>query len=107
MSKWRTHNGTKETKEGKRQMAQFTFKCPQCGADIEADNSLSGQVAECPCCEKGIVIPRNGVKRMVAVIPPRPAVPPLSPEKLKSQMTRPDAVFCTSGLPGQLRSAYR
>ena len=91
MSKWRTHNGTKETKEGKRQMAQFTFKCPQCGASIEADNSLSGQVAECPCCEKGIVIPRNGVKRMVAGIPPRPAVPPRSPEKLKPQMTRPDA----------------
>ena len=40
-------------------MAQFTFKCPQCGADIEADDSFRGQVAECPSCGKGIVIPRN------------------------------------------------
>ena len=40
-------------------MAQFTFKCPQCGADIEAEDSFRGQVAECPSCGKGIVIPRN------------------------------------------------
>ncbi len=40
-------------------MAQFTFKCPQCGADIEADDSFRGQVAECPSCGKGIVVPRN------------------------------------------------
>ena len=40
-------------------MAQFEFKCPQCGESIEADDSLCGQIAECPSCGKGIVVPRN------------------------------------------------
>lgn len=40
-------------------MAKFMFKCPQCGSDIEADDSLCGQVAECPSCGKGIVIPHS------------------------------------------------
>ena len=40
-------------------MAQFEFKCPQCGYTIEAEDSIRGQVAECPHCGKGIVVPRN------------------------------------------------
>lgn len=39
-------------------MSEFEFKCPQCGGSIEAEESLRGQVAECPYCGKGIVIPR-------------------------------------------------
>lgn len=39
------------------EMAEFEFKCPQCGQTIEADDSLCGQVAECPHCGKGIVVP--------------------------------------------------
>lgn len=44
-------------------MAQFEFRCPQCGESIEADDSFSGQVAECPFCGKGIVVPRGMMKR--------------------------------------------
>ena len=40
-------------------MAEFEFNCPQCGLTIEADESLCGQVAECPHCGKGIVVPSN------------------------------------------------
>ena len=40
-------------------MAEFKFNCPQCGLAIEADESLCGQVAACPHCEKGIVVPGN------------------------------------------------
>lgn len=40
-------------------MAQFNFKCPQCGEMVEADDSLCGMVAECPSCGKGIVVPRS------------------------------------------------
>ena len=36
----------------------FEFKCPQCGQMVEADEAYRGQVAECPHCGKGIVIPR-------------------------------------------------
>ena len=43
-------------------MAQFDFRCPQCGQTVEADDSLRGQVVRCPCCEKGIVVPRRSVK---------------------------------------------
>lgn len=64
-------------------MAQFEFKCPQCGETIEADDTFRGQVAECPSCGKGIVIPRTGgvpkspsTKRLRPV-PPPPASNPL------------------------------
>ena len=40
-------------------MAEFEFKCPQCDESIEADDSMCGEVAECPSCGKGIVVPRN------------------------------------------------
>lgn len=40
-------------------MAQFDFNCPLCGEKIGADNSLRGQVVECPSCGKGIVVPRT------------------------------------------------
>ena len=35
------------------------FKCPQCGQTVEADESDRGQVAACPHCGKGIVVPRG------------------------------------------------
>ena len=35
------------------------FKCPQCGKSVECDETFRGQVAECPYCGKGIVIPRE------------------------------------------------
>ena len=43
------------------------FKCPQCGQLVTADESSRGQVAECPHCGKGIVVPhgkpRLGVRK--------------------------------------------
>ena len=39
-------------------MAQFEFKCPQCGHAVMADDKMRGTVAECPHCEKGIVVPQ-------------------------------------------------
>jgi len=42
-----------------RKRMNFEFKCPQCGQMVEADESYRGQVAECPYCGKGIVIPRQ------------------------------------------------
>ena len=43
------------------------FKCPQCGQSVAADESSRGQVAECPHCGKGIVVPhgkpRLGVRK--------------------------------------------
>ena len=43
----------------------FEFKCPQCGQMVEADEAYRGQVAECPHCGKGIVIPRDKPKVQV------------------------------------------
>ena len=48
-------------------MAGFKFSCPQCGQEIEADEAFCGQVAECPHCSKGIVIPKNKAKLSVNV----------------------------------------
>ena len=39
-------------------MAEFKFNCPRCWQAIEADESLRGQVAECPHCRQAIVVPR-------------------------------------------------
>ena len=50
-------------------MAEFKFNCPQCGQTVEADESARGQVAACPHCGKGIVVPRSTVKS--AVKPPK------------------------------------
>lgn len=54
-------------------MAEFQFKCPQCGQVIEADESFRGQVAPCPFCEKNIVIP--SAKPPVITSSPKPKQP--------------------------------
>ena len=46
-------------------MMNFEFKCPQCGQMVEADEAYRGQVAECPHCGKGIVIPCNRTKGVI------------------------------------------
>lgn len=48
----------------------FEFKCPQCGQMVEADESFRGQVAQCPHCGKGIVVPRGKSKLGVSPVPP-------------------------------------
>lgn len=35
------------------------FECPQCGKSVKCDETFRGQVAACPHCGKGIVVPRN------------------------------------------------
>ena len=44
----------------------FEFKCPQCGQMVEADEAYRGQVAECPHCGKGIVVPRRNPRTGMA-----------------------------------------
>lgn len=38
-------------------MADFVFKCPQCGQDVTADDSIRGQSVKCPLCKEGIIVP--------------------------------------------------
>ncbi len=69
-------------------MALFKFKCPQCGAAVDAEESLRGQVAECPSCGKGIVIPRmhlSAPRAKSIVAGDTVKVPPLSHPTLKPQ----------------------
>lgn len=51
-------------------MAEFQFKCPQCGQVIEADESFCGQEAPCPFCEKNILIP--SARPLVITSKPKP-----------------------------------
>ncbi len=64
-------------------MAKFDFKCPQCGETIEADDSFRGQVAECPSCGKGIVVPRKlpPSEKKVQLHPVRREVPSIQPHQ--------------------------
>jgi membrane protein YdbS with pleckstrin-like domain/DNA-directed RNA polymerase subunit RPC12/RpoP len=45
-------------------MEEFKFKCPQCGQEVLADESLRGQVLECPYCSNSIVVPGRGLRRV-------------------------------------------
>ncbi len=38
-------------------MADFRFKCPQCGQEIECDELWSGHQIQCPTCQKEITVP--------------------------------------------------
>ena len=49
-------------------MEQCEFKCPQCGQQVSADDSLRGSVVSCPYCEKGIVVPQKAKKPILAPI---------------------------------------
>lgn len=43
-------------------MAEFVFNCPECKAEIEADDSWAGGTAQCPGCNKTIMIPMPGIR---------------------------------------------
>lgn len=44
-------------------MAEITFNCPICSAEIEADETLCGGVANCPSCSNNIAIPMPGMRK--------------------------------------------
>ena len=70
-------------------MAKFDFKCPQCRQTIEADDSLCGQVAECPHCGKGIVVPHNAANKPAPKAQLRPVTRDLPPIKTSSTAAPP------------------
>ena len=37
-------------------MGSFKFYCPHCEQKIEADESMRGEIANCPCCNEEIVV---------------------------------------------------
>lgn len=43
-------------------MAGIVFKCPNCNNSVASDDNLCGEIAQCPECEKEIIIPIPGVK---------------------------------------------
>ena len=46
-------------------MAEFNTKCPQCGMELTADDSLRGQQVTCPGCDKTFALPERQ-----AMVPP-------------------------------------
>jgi len=40
-------------------MAKYNFNCPLCGGLIKADDSYCGMEAECPHCDKSIIVPER------------------------------------------------
>ena len=40
-------------------MGSFKFYCPHCEQKIEADESMRGEIANCPCCNEEIVVISN------------------------------------------------
>ena len=43
-------------------MAGIVFKCSNCNHSVASDDNLCGEIAQCPECEKEIIIPIPGVK---------------------------------------------
>lgn len=43
-------------------MPEILFTCSKCGAEIEADDSFAGSIAQCPNCNSTVMIPMQGIK---------------------------------------------
>ena len=71
----------------------FEFRCPQCGLTVETDEANRGQVAACPHCGKGIVVPRGAaelsVQRNVVGTPRQKSVRTAFPQGRQMAQTRP------------------
>ena len=65
----------------------FEFKCPQCGQTVEADDSMRGQVAPCPYCEKNIVVPKDNPSEsaLTATVVPKAKTAPR--QRFKTHVT--------------------
>ncbi len=48
-------------------MALFSFNCPQCGLEVEADSTMSGGTAQCPKCNNSILVPHPGIEPGIEV----------------------------------------
>lgn len=55
-------------------MSDIQFPCPHCGSQIVCGAENAGQAANCPSCQKSLVIPANAPPPPP---PPKPALPPL------------------------------
>ncbi len=42
-------------------MPEIVFTCSKCGAEIQADDSFAGSVAQCPSCNSTVMIPMLGI----------------------------------------------
>lgn len=47
----------------------FTFKCPRCGNDLQAEDSWAGQQTTCPRCSQQITIPYPNVAASTPNVP--------------------------------------
>ncbi len=66
------------------------FKCPQCGQMVEADESACGQVAACPHCGKGIVVPRDVTSTHESAAKKRPSLFARYPQsRVQSRLNNP------------------
>ena len=71
-------NDSNQTIRERRSSPRFIFNCSHCGREIEADESVRGQMAECPHCDKNIVVPRGMAKPQDRKPAPRPKTFPVS-----------------------------
>jgi DNA-directed RNA polymerase subunit RPC12/RpoP len=82
-------------------MTDIKFKCPHCQQSLEAPPDMSGEMIECPTCEKTITIPQSLANKPKLALrqpsaPPRPNPPPAASLACKycGAQHGPDAVFC-------------
>ncbi len=43
-------------------MAEISFTCPNCGVELEAEESVAGSVLQCPGCSSCVMVPMPGIK---------------------------------------------
>ena len=48
-------------------MAEITFTCPHCKAEMETDENFAGDMAQCPSCNNTIMIPMAGIKEGMTI----------------------------------------
>lgn len=71
-------------------MAEFSAKCPHCGQAITAEDDWKGLEAECPTCQKTLILePIREEENVATVMPPDEKACPHCGQRIKKE-----AIFC-------------
>ena len=102
-----TSHNNKQEGGAAMQEKEFGFKCPQCGQEICAEESMSGLVVSCPYCEKGIVVPK---KRKKPILAPRNFIQRINDEpedRLVAMQKKTEDPHCREGMETSVKNHRR
>ena len=76
-------------------MSDFKISCPHCSQNISLDSAWSGQVLNCPACQKSFTVPNLGTGTPPAPAEDRPRLRTASPPTAPAPVPLPTAAAAT------------